>query len=54
MSVNEYIPKGYVNMTEYNRHKAFKEKVIYWIQGICGGIVLLGAYAVNGIIDSAL
>ena len=50
MDINEYVPKGYVNMTEYNR----AEKVKYWMQGIIGAIVLFGVYALGGFIDNML
>lgn len=54
MDINEYVPNGYVNMTEYNRKHARAEKVKYWMQGILGAIALFGAYAFNGFIDNVL
>ncbi len=50
MDIKEYVPKGYANMTEYNR----AEKVKYWMQGILGAIVLFGVYALSGFIDNML
>lgn len=53
-SINEYVPNGYSSWTAYNRHQARMEKVKYWAQVIAGAIVLLGAYAFNGFVDTAL
>lgn len=53
-SVNEYVPNGFTNWTAYNHHKTIVEKVKYWMQGLAGAVVLLGAYAFNGYIDAVL
>ena len=53
-SVNEYVPDGFTSWTAYNRHKAIVEKVKYWVQGLAGALILLGAYAVNGTIETML
>lgn len=53
-SINEYVPNGYSSWTAYNRHTARMEKVKYWAQGFAGALVLLGAYAFNGFVDTVL
>lgn len=49
---NEYIPNGYSSWTAYNRHKDRVAKVVYWAQGIAGALVLLGAFALDGYIET--
>lgn len=48
-TMNEYIPNGYTNWTEYNRAMARKEKRNYILQGIVGMLVFFGAIALDGI-----
>lgn len=47
--MNEYIPAGFKNWTEYNRSLAKKEKRKYILQGIAGMLVFFGAIALDGI-----
>lgn len=47
--MNEYIPAGFKNWTEYNRAKAKKEKRNYILQGIVGMLVFIGAIVLDGI-----
>ena len=52
--IPELVPQGFTSWTAYYRHCERVEKVKYWVQGIAGAIVLLGAYAFNGYIDAML
>lgn len=47
--MNEYIPAGFKNWTEYNRAQAKKAKRNYILQGIAGMLVFFGAIALDGI-----
>ena len=47
--MNEYIPNGYTNWTEYNRAQEKKAKRNYILQGIAGMLVFFGAIALDGI-----
>ena len=48
-TMNEYIPAGFKNWTEYNRVQAKKAKRNYILQGIAGMLVFFGAIALDGI-----
>ena len=47
--MNEYIPNGYTNWTEYNRAMARKEKRKYILQGVIGMVAFFGLIALDGI-----
>lgn len=49
--MNEYIPNGYMNWTEYNRVMASKEKRKYILQGIFGMVVFFGLIFLDGFIN---
>ena len=49
--MNEYIPNGYTNWTEYNNAMARKEKRNYIFQGIIGMVVLFGLIFLDGFIN---
>lgn len=49
--MNEYIPNGFTNMTEYNRHNEKVAKVKYWIQGICGALIFAAGLIANAAVD---
>lgn len=49
--MNEYIPNGYTNWTEYNRAMARKEKRKYILQGVVGMVVLFGLIFLDGFIN---
>ena len=50
-TMNEYIPNGYMNWTEYNRVMASKEKRKYILQGIIGMVVFFGLIFLDGFIN---
>lgn len=50
-TMNEYIPNGYTNWTEYNRAMARKEKRNYILQGVVGMVVLFGLIFLDGFIN---
>lgn len=50
-TMNEYIPNGYTNWTEYNRAMARKEKRKYILQGIFGMVVFFGLIFLDGFIN---
>ena len=50
-TMNEYIPNGYTNWTEYNRAMASKEKRNYIFQGIFGMVVFFGLIFLDGFIN---
>ena len=50
-TMNEYIPNGYMNWTEYNRVMASKEKRKYILQGIFGMVVFFGLIFLDGFIN---
>lgn len=49
--MNEYIPNGYMNWTEYNRVMTRKEKRKYILQGIFGMVVFFGLIFLEGFIN---
>ena len=49
--MNEYIPNGFTNMTEYNRHNEKVAKIKYWVQGICGALLFVVCLAGNAAVD---
>lgn len=49
--MNEYIPNGYMNWTEYNRAMARKEKRNYILQGVIGMLLLIGMVLLDGFIN---
>lgn len=50
-TMNEYIPNGYTNWTEYNRAMARKEKRKYILQGVVGMVVFFGLIFLDGFIN---
>lgn len=50
-TMNEYIPNGYTNWTEYNRAMARKEKRNYFLQGVVGMVVFFGLIFLDGFIN---
>ena len=50
-TMNEYIPNGYTNWTEYNRSMARKEKRKYILQGVVGMVVFFGLIFLDGFIN---
>lgn len=50
-TMNEYIPNGYTNWTEYNRAMARKEKRKYILQGVVGMAVFFGLIFLDGFIN---
>ena len=50
-TMNEYIPNGYTNWTEYNRAMARKEKRNYILQGVIGMVVFFGLIFLDGFIN---
>lgn len=49
--MNEIIPNGYSNWTEYNRAMARKEKRKYILQGVFGMVVFFGLIFLDGFIN---
>jgi hypothetical protein len=49
--MNEYIPNGYTNWTEYNRAKEKKAKRNYILQGVIGMVVFFGLIFLDGFIN---
>ena len=49
--IPELVPQGFSSWNAYYRHKEKVERVKYWLQGIAGALVFLGAYALNGYIN---
>ena len=49
--MNEYIPNGYTNWTEYNLAMARKEKRKYILQGVFGMVVFFGLIFLDGFIN---
>ena len=49
--MNEYIPNGYTNWTEYNSAMARKEKRNYILQGVIGMVVFFGLIFLDGFIN---
>ena len=49
--MNEYIPNGYTNWTEYNNAMDSKEKRNYILQGIIGMVVFFGLIFLDGFIN---
>lgn len=49
--MNEYIPNGYMNWTEYNNAMARKEKRNYILQGIIGMVMFFGLIFLDGFIN---
>lgn len=49
--MNEYIPNGYTNWTEYNNAMVRKEKRNYILQGIIGMVVFFGLIFLDGFIN---
>lgn len=49
--MNEYIPNGYTNWTEYNNAMARKEKRNYILKGIIGMVVFFGLIFLDGFIN---
>ena len=49
--MNEYIPNGYTNWTEYNNAMARKEKRNYILQGIIGMVVFFCLIFLDGFIN---
>lgn len=47
--MNEIIPNGYLNWTEYNRDMARKAKRKMVLQGICGMLVFLGVIVLDSV-----
>lgn len=47
--MNEYIPNGYRNWTEYNRAQEKKAKRNYILQGIGGMLVFFGAIVLDSV-----
>ena len=52
--MNEYIPNGYTNWTEYNRVHAKMEKVKNWLGAAMAALLLIGAFVGDGIIETVL
>jgi hypothetical protein len=50
-TMNEYIPNGYTNWTEYNRAMVRKEKRNYILQGVVGMVVFFGLIFLDGFIN---
>jgi hypothetical protein len=50
-TMNEYIPNGYTNWTEYSRAMARKEKRNYILQGVIGMVVFFGLIFLDGFIN---
>lgn len=48
-TMNEYIPNGYRNWTEYNRAQEKKAKRNYILQGIGGMLVFFGAIVLDSV-----
>ena len=51
--MNEIIPNGYLNWTEYNRAKARQEKRKLVIQGVIGMVAFFGLIFLDGLINTA-
>jgi hypothetical protein len=51
--MNEIIPNGYLNWTEYNRAKARQEKRKLVIQGVIGMVAFFGLIFLDGFINTA-
>ena len=49
--MNEYIPNGYMNWTEYNCEMTRKEKRKYILQGVIGMVVFFGLIFLDGFIN---
>ena len=52
-TMNEIIPNGYLNWTEYNRAKARQEKRKLVIQGVIGMVAFFGLIFLDGFINTA-
>jgi hypothetical protein len=52
-TMNEIIPNGYLNWTEYNRAKARQEKHKMVIQGVIGMVAFFGLIFLDGFINTA-
>lgn len=50
-TMNEYIPNGYKNWTEYNCEMTRKENRKYILQGVIGMVVFFGLIFLDGFIN---